>query len=117
MSAHVAQRIRGRGGRPGAGVGAGLAACLLALLAMFAGPSASAPAAWGSAVLAWGDNVSSQVGVGTSTLSSPPVQVTGLQSGITAISARGLHTLALRADGTVVAWGSNYFGQLGDGTT
>jgi Alpha-tubulin suppressor and related RCC1 domain-containing proteins len=27
------------------------------------------------------------------------------------------HTIALRADGTVLAWGSNYYGQLGDGTT
>jgi alpha-tubulin suppressor-like RCC1 family protein len=27
------------------------------------------------------------------------------------------HSLALKSDGTVWAWGGNYFGQLGDGTT
>ena len=36
---------------------------------------------------------------------------------ITAISAGGTHALALKNDGTVWAWGSNYSGQLGDGTT
>jgi alpha-tubulin suppressor-like RCC1 family protein len=32
------------------------------------------------------------------------------------VSAGGLHSLALRSDGTVWAWGNNFFGQLGDGT-
>ncbi|MBX3715937.1 MAG: hypothetical protein KF738_08050 [Burkholderiales bacterium] len=35
--------------------------------------------------------------------------------GVAAISAKGRHTLALKADGTVWAWGSDYYGQLGDG--
>ncbi len=116
MSAQVAQRNRSRRGlRTIPGVGRWRAALLLALVAVLAGPSAAAQAA--GAALAWGDNVSSQTGIGSSTLSSPPVQVTGLQSGIDSISAGGLHSLAVRSDGTVAAWGSNYFGQLGDGTT
>lgn len=32
------------------------------------------------------------------------------------ISAGDMHTLAVRSDGTLWAWGSNAFGQLGDGT-
>jgi len=35
----------------------------------------------------------------------------------TAVSAGIAHSLALAEDGTVWAWGSNYSGQLGDGTT
>jgi alpha-tubulin suppressor-like RCC1 family protein len=35
---------------------------------------------------------------------------------ITAISAGSSHSLALRNDGTVWAWGYNNSGQLGDGT-
>ncbi len=41
----------------------------------------------------------------------PPSRVWGLEAGVTAIAA-GHHSLALREDGTVLAWGSNDFGQL-----
>ena len=44
------------------------------------------------------------------------VQVQGLSS-VTAIAAGEVHSLALKSDGTVWAWGNNYYGQLGDGTT
>jgi alpha-tubulin suppressor-like RCC1 family protein len=39
----------------------------------------------------------------------------GLLSGIVAISAGLYHSLALKNDGTVWAWGANNYGQLGDG--
>ncbi len=45
-----------------------------------------------------------------------PVAVTGLTDAI-AIAAGADHALALRANGSVVAWGNNQFGKLGDGTT
>lgn len=35
---------------------------------------------------------------------------------MTAIASGGGHTVALKLDGTVWAWGSNGLGQLGDGT-
>jgi alpha-tubulin suppressor-like RCC1 family protein len=44
------------------------------------------------------------------------VQVSGL-SDVTAIAAGFNHSLALRTDGTVQAWGNNRAGQLGNGTT
>ncbi len=44
------------------------------------------------------------------------MQVSGL-SGVVAIAGGYVHSLALKSDGTVWAWGSNYSGQLGDGTT
>ena len=73
-------------------------------------------------VAAWGFNLWSSLGDGTTTDSSTPVHVVGpagagYLTGITAIAAHYLHNLALKSDGTVWAWGSNYFGQLGDGTT
>ena len=55
-------------------------------------------------------------GDGTITPRTTPVQVSGL-NGVIAITARLHHSLALRSDGTVWAWGDNAYGQLGDGTT
>jgi alpha-tubulin suppressor-like RCC1 family protein len=72
------------------------------------------------AVVAWGYNTDGQVGNGTVGLgNSTPVQVSGLGpgSGIVAVAAGHYHSLALRADGAVFAWGNNRNGELGDGTT
>ena len=63
---------------------------------------------------AWGSNSSGQVGDGSITRRTRPVQV-GI--GYTAVAAGGYHTLALDTDGNLWAWGENNHGQLGDGST
>jgi alpha-tubulin suppressor-like RCC1 family protein len=72
-------------------------------------------------VLAWGQGLSADFN-GKNLLSSlKPVPMVGLDD-VVAIACGGLisessgHNLALKADGTVWAWGHNSFGQLGDGT-
>jgi hypothetical protein len=80
------------------------------------------------AVYAWGLGRSGQLGIGPlptvnfrsrSARVMPevpyPVRVPDLGD-VTAISAGGAHSLALRKDGTVLAWGENKLGQIGDGT-
>ncbi len=69
-------------------------------------------------VKAWGSNYYGQLGNGVqgNNASSPvPIAVPGL-SNVRAIAVSSYHTLALLENGTVMAWGSNNHGQLGDGT-
>src|SRR6266568_3249689 len=73
-------------------------------------------------VWAWGNNGNGQLGDNTTTERHAPVEVVGSGgsgnlTGITAIAAGGAHSLALKSDGTVWAWGWNLNGQLGDNTT
>jgi alpha-tubulin suppressor-like RCC1 family protein len=66
-------------------------------------------------VMAWGENGNGQLGDGTTNeYTATPVQVTGL-SEVTAIATGGSHALALLKNGTVMAWGANFEGELGDG--
>jgi alpha-tubulin suppressor-like RCC1 family protein len=69
-------------------------------------------------VWAWGNDTLGQLG--NAPAAAPvtrPVNTIGAGSGITQISAGLVNMVALKSDGTVLAWGSNQFGQLGNGTT
>jgi hypothetical protein len=66
------------------------------------------------AVKCWGYNGTGELGNGSDTTSSTPVAVSGLSSGVTAISVGGDHACALASGGAVECWGSNFFGQIGD---
>jgi alpha-tubulin suppressor-like RCC1 family protein len=65
----------------------------------------------------WGQNGVGQLGNGTTTAASRPVEARGPGSGIVQIAAGSVFALARRSDGTVWAWGFNEHGELGDGTT
>ena len=72
-------------------------------------------------VWTWGYNGFGQLGDGTVSTSAPygssvPLEVSGLTN-VVAIAGGGLHSLAVKADGTVWTWGSNRYGGLGNGTT
>jgi alpha-tubulin suppressor-like RCC1 family protein len=90
---------------------------LSGITAVSAGGAFSLALTGDQTVLAWGNNSAGQLGDGTSgNDSANPVAVSGL-SGVTAIAAGFEHGLALLSDGTVMAWGDNSQGELGDGTT
>ena len=69
----------------------------------------------------WGSNSSGQLGNNSTSDSSVPVLVStsGALAGKTvkAVSAGGRSACALATDSTIACWGSNVYGQLGNGTT
>ncbi|MDQ6697765.1 MAG: hypothetical protein M3Z46_09960, partial [Actinomycetota bacterium] len=76
-------------------------------------------------VWTWGNNNHGQLGDNTTVDRSKPVKVSGLDHIVdVAASMDGTfsdpygsqHSLAVRSDGTVFAWGANTDGELGDGT-
>jgi alpha-tubulin suppressor-like RCC1 family protein len=91
------------------------------ITAMAAGSNHSVALCSDSTVATWGYNGYGQLGNATTTDSLVPVAVsaTGALSGktVVAIAAGQFHTLALCSDGTLAAWGYNFYGQLGNGLT
>ncbi|MGI4864268.1 MAG: T9SS type A sorting domain-containing protein [Janthinobacterium lividum] len=67
---------------------------------------------------AWGQNNGGQLGLGnaTATYQLAPQQV-GTAANWASVSAGYNHVVAVRTDGTLWAWGTNTFGQLGLGTS
>ena len=95
------------------------AAILPDIVVVTAGLSHTCALNTAGSVLCWGDNTYGQLGNGTRTLgtSNPyPRSVSGLTDA-KAVAAGDTHTCALTTDGWVMCWGSNAYGQLGDGTT
>ncbi|MGW4160729.1 RCC1 domain-containing protein [Streptomyces sp. NPDC004788] len=102
----------GSGVGPGVGRGAAPAA------------RAATRAAEPGTAYAWGSDAAGRLGRGVgSGLSTTPVTVcgdvgcSGALDEVAAVEAGSGHAVALRGDGTVWTWGSNTYGQLGDGTT
>ena len=66
---------------------------------------------------AWGSGNTGRLGDGTHISRPTPIQIgTRAAAGLTALAA-GEHSLALKRDGSVWAWGGNEYLSLGDGTT
>ncbi len=68
-------------------------------------------------VKCWGVNGYGNLGDGTSTNRLAPASVCGLGGTVISISGGAEHTCAVLGDGSVKCWGTNAYGQLGDGTT
>jgi alpha-tubulin suppressor-like RCC1 family protein len=90
--------------------------------AVAAGGSHSLAATSTGSVYAWGFSGFGELGNGTTTQSTTPVQVLGVGgvgtlSNIAVVAAGDFHSLALTSTGSVLAWGRNIEGELGNGNT
>ena len=95
---------------------------LTGVIAVAAGSEHSLALKSDGTVLAWGDNANGQLGNNSTTESNVPVQVkdptgTSNLTGVIAVAAGAFHSLAVENDGSVWAWGSNEWGQLGNNST
>lgn len=72
-------------------------------------------------IWAWGDNGDGQYGNDTTTASLVPIQAQSAphpgDPKFVSMAGGYRHCLGLKSDGSAWAWGSNFCGQLGDGTT
>ncbi len=93
---------------------------LMDIIAISSGEKHTAALNKDGTVWTWGYNGLGQLGIGKKSHHERPSAVSGSGGAqITdaiGVAAGGGHTLMLRKDGTVWAWGNNRFGQLGDGT-
>ena len=64
----------------------------------------------------WGDNQYGQLGRGTGSITQATPPTSDVLQDVQAMAAGGGHTCALTKSGGVRCWGSNEYGQLGDGT-
>jgi alpha-tubulin suppressor-like RCC1 family protein len=82
-----------------------------------AGPGHSLAVTSTGGVFAWGHNADGALGDGSTANANVPVKVK-LPPGtkVTAVAAGELQSLAVTSTGSVLAWGGNEFGQLGDGS-
>ena len=92
----------------------GIPDSVASLAAARAGTSTCAVSARGGAKC-WGANASGQLGDGTTNDASEARDVSGLTSGVTAVTVGNRHACALTTAGAVLCWGDNAQGQLGDG--
>lgn len=115
MSIHLMHRIRNSRGTRGALILGPVVALIFATQAFLA-PAAGA-ATLNAQALSWGANAYGEIGNGTTTNALSPARVATLPYGVSLVAAGARHSMARKADGSVVAWGKNGAGELGNGTT
>jgi alpha-tubulin suppressor-like RCC1 family protein len=84
------------------------------VLAIAAGDSFSLALKKDGSVWTWGNNASGELGDNTTTDRSTPAVVSGLSSGVSKIAAGSSFCVVIKTDGSVLAWGNNASGEIGN---
>ena len=94
------------------------------VIALAAGGNHSVALCSDGTIATWGFNLFGQLGDNTSSYANPAPVAVNTDSGLSALSGKTvvavvaghLPTIALCSDGSLAAWGANFYGQLGDST-
>lgn len=89
---------------------------VLEVMQISAGGNHTCAVTTAGAAKCWGYNYYGQLGDGTTTNRSTPVEVAGLSSGVASVVGGDSHTCAVTTAGAATCWGHNSSGRLGDGT-
>lgn len=87
------------------------------VLAIAAGTSHTCALVMGGAVKCWGYNYYGQLGNGTTVNSPVPTDVQGLAMDAVSLTSGDNHACVRRQSGGMQCWGSNVYGQIGNGST
>lgn len=64
----------------------------------------------------WGRNDDGQLAIGAHSIEPMPINIPGLEGSLKEMSAGGMHTCTRTQFNSLLCWGENYLGQVGDGT-
>jgi alpha-tubulin suppressor-like RCC1 family protein len=87
------------------------------MVSISAGASRTCVVTTSGAAKCWGAGANGRLGNGATSDSNTPVDVSGMSSGVVAISAGNDQSCALMASGAAKCWGKGTSGQLGNGAT
>jgi len=86
-------------------------------IAVSAGASHSVAIKSDGSLWAWGSNNAGQIGNGKSGWDEVELRPVKIMDNVIQVSAGGFHTMAIKNDGSLWAWGRNEYGQIGNGKT